>query len=270
MNRIAFLAVTPLLASLARTQATSHVVLPPNASHAEQNASSFWFLSPFASRHQLLIHADELKGAVGKRLVGIEVRRTVGSNERLSSGVLNVAVSVGAGVEPIRASGVFSQNHRAPLTRVLMRPIYVASAPSSARQPAEWKSPYSFKLSFSRPYNYAGGPLLVETSTWRVSLGRLLLKAPWWPIDAKRRMDLGGSVRSIGTSCIPEMPEAASADAASLQLGASSVHTLFGRTTAYKIALFGVGFQETKISLDSLGAPGCTARPGELLRAGEL
>lgn len=244
-----------------RCQAATSIVLPPTAISSEANASMFWLASPFEARHQLLIDESVIKQHAKMRLVGLEIRRNTGQNDGLSAGRLWIEVEVSTNASAaVTASEDFGRNHGIDRSPTFSRWVDLPAVKASPRQPAEWNTPYAVKLTFQKPFEYKGGHLCIETRTRLTGPGNSKGTAPWWPIDAENAT-VGGSVRRIGTSCIPGLPgQPADASVESLTPGATAQFHLFGRSKTSRIAVFMIGTQATAIALDAFGAPNCVAR----------
>lgn len=256
----AFLAACSIAsAPQVNAQGTS-LVVPSVATDTEQNASMFWFLSPFATRQQFLVDASALRGFEGRRILSIQVRRSAGSQEELGAGHLHLSLSFAQGVAPAQAQALFSANRKSALTQAFSGHVYLPKVPASPRAPAAWQRPFAAEFQLQAPFRYTGGALLVESVTKPWTQGQQIRETPWWPIDARRDPALNGSARSIGASCIPGFaPEAASAESFALHVGGSTRHSLFGTAGTAGLAVFALGVQQTTISLKNFGAPGCEA-----------
>ncbi|MBI5852844.1 MAG: hypothetical protein HZB39_17675 [Planctomycetes bacterium] len=232
--------------------AQSRVVVPQFAQGAEQPSTTWLPGIGFDGRLQLVIDPAQLASVAGRNLLGLEFRRDTGNPRDFTSATADVVVRIGIASTPsFGVSANFAANAPAPALHY-QGPL---SAPaSSVAGYAGWADPHVIRITFTRPFAYAGGPLAIEVEG----------SAPthsWWPVDAAV-LATGGGFSRVGTSCSPLVTPTGGSTMTvrdpALQVGATAI---FGQDTApgaVALLLFGLDTLANPISLAAIGAPACS------------
>ena len=123
------------------------------------------FLGPYANTqitYQLIIAASQLTDLVGKNLVSISFRSTFNANTtwpEAEATFINYDIYLGQAVHPANRTLFFAQNAIGLISLVRSGNLVV---PMNALTIGANPNSFSYDLSFSTPYFYSGGNLLVE------------------------------------------------------------------------------------------------------------
>lgn len=199
------------------------LVVPAANFGIEGKGVAFWALSPFDARRQLAIAGAAVAPIKGELIRGITLRRNA-TLDVLEGGDLELEIWMShAATSPWTMSTRFDANRGPDHVKVFDGVVRVPRSPVAFQRPVPWIEPYTVHIDFNVPFLFRGGALLIETVTKNQPED-----APWWPIDAAVATKTG-TVQKFGTSCIPFTgPEPATADPASLTVGATATFSLRG------------------------------------------
>ncbi len=234
--------------------AAQDVVVP--SAYDQQEAGSRGFVAGFEDRfrQQILLHARELGGLIGKQIDALWFRRdaALGLPYAASSSLLTVRLSP-AQRSPVAPSSLFTDNSGpAPVT--VFNGTVALPASTAAQNPPVWAAPNAVELRFIAPYPYLGGDLCIEIEGEPVAAGGRIL----WSVDAVQEFT-GSRVRNFGTPCgvgALRSDTTAAASARFLLPGSDAFVTTFGEPGTPGLVMFGAA--QTSVSLQNIGATGCT------------
>jgi hypothetical protein len=272
LSPVAFaLCAAVLVSRAARAQS---VVVPAAAASSDGEAVSYWALSPYPSRQQVLI-AESALPRIPVAFHAIEVRRdggTLGGALEAASVRIRLSLSSNSGVAAAAPSPRFAANRGAsPQLAFDGRVDLPAVGPVAGASVAPWSAPQAVRLPFSVPYLHPQGTLCIETETRLVTdptSGQPF--RPFWPVDAVQ-VPFGGSVRNLGQACFGDAsPFPAETDPAGQVPGGTGTFSLRGEFES-GIAMLAVGVDTQSfggiplpIDLAAVGAPGCVLRVAPL------
>ena len=237
---------------------TTSVVVPGAYAFAEAPHAELFAFAPFAARRQLIVDERHLTALSGRALVALALRRNQGDADANTAGRLHLQVwCAPALVGAATAREEFAAN-RGRAVRVFQGNVDLPDCAAAPVTPAPWTAPYAVELPFAIPYSYLGGNLCIETLTTGPQG-----MAPWWAVDAVIE-DLGGTVATAGTSCVPALPGSpAGGDPATFALGARATFWLRGpQSEGPVLCLLGASDQHWNglglpLDLTPFGLAGC-------------
>ena len=248
-------------------------VLPPGYASVDAPGVAFWALTPYPSRHQLLIDANEWPRAVRGAIDGLQLRRNAATGQDTRGGRLHVTVDVSFPTRSARdASPDFAANRGPAPVRVFDGMLDLAARPARTGGVPSFDGPDAVTIPFVVPVALPrNGTLLVETTTVPFTDPTTgLADSPWWPIDALVSPD-PGAVTDLGLGCIPGLGSApAGVDPGTLAVGGTARFPLRGGASG-ATAWFGLGFAgiagplPLPFDLGPLGAPGCSIQIAPLV-----
>jgi hypothetical protein len=250
MNRF----VLPLFALAPWLVAQGLHVVP--SAHAASDAPSLTGVAGIGitDRQQIVIDAAHLAPLVGRDLTGLVFRREGADPSAFTANTAQVVVLVGganSSAQDVRPD--FAANSTSPL-EVFRGAVQVPASPPPTSTPG-WSAPDAVELSFSTPFRYSGGPLLID-------IHGTVTTESWWPVDAVED-GTAGAVIVEGHACgrLATVHGATALVAErDLVLGESVICTLFGEPAAPAFLLLGLGTLPSPADLAFLGAPGCELR----------
>ncbi len=204
---------------------------------------------------QIVIDAVHLQPMVGHAITGIRFRRDAHEAMAFDGGSATITVWLGTAAHVAnQVSADFRENLPNPV-QVFDGTLAVPPAPSHAA-PAPWSAPQSLEITFTTPFQYAGGPLAIEIDGTATGAGW------WWPVDAVIDSAVG-AVSPIGSACgayAGSLGRTAFVATRDLVPGSTALFEYVGTPSAPALFVIGTAFLPQPVDLAFLGAPGCAWR----------
>lgn len=229
-------------------KAQTPVVVPAAFASVEAPESQV-LVTNQVERMQIVIDASQLGITAPTTLTELWLRRDRGLAETFAPAPMSLTLHLGhASRAAADALPDFSANVQGR-QKVFRGAVTAPLAPWSATP--GWTADETVRITFTTPFAYAGGGLVVEIES--TPLG-----SPWWPVDAVGEASTGDAVE-VGQACGPFASWPASSFVATegLVLGRTARFSMRGQPDSLALLLLSNAVLATPIDLTFAGAPGC-------------
>ncbi len=175
------LATIAALALTAAALSAQQALTVPSGNDQADAASLLWVAGFTANvRQQTVIDARHLQPLVGRTITAMSWRRDA-QPEPFAGGMAQLTIRLAhSGLDSLSASPSFAANLGSNSHLAFAGLVTIPAAPPLAPPATSWAATHAVRVSFSSPFVYQGGNLIVDVVGSTV-VGQ---STPWWPADA--------------------------------------------------------------------------------------